>query len=499
MGPNRRWLLVAFIVLLAAGCLGATEDAPTAASSSDEGDADPYVNANATVDHGAIAEAVGEPITVHHDHTDASLHDQSLNAEVVSWSTLGVELGTNGFADFVFHPKEDMVAVAVDGDEEGGFKLVDVNDPEDPEVVGTYWIQGNSIQEVEFTPNGRYVLVNVQDVPAPGPEAQDCQVCIHVVDVTDPAQPERVDLFPVHLVGTHNIEAFADGGDTWVYYTGQPLAGMGSPVGAGSNPPPGNEVGLAVLEEGPDGAHLAKVGSYRHADSYVEGGASFPHDVHVEEHALTGDRLVWAAWWDGGALTIDASEPAAPRTLDVNQERAPSDALAIHQFTPEPEPRDGTLYAWSAPEIGSLETGSGLVRAYDVTDPTSVEQVGTWSLPGDVTIPGRYLVSPHTVDVDPDTQVAAVTHYHAGVWFLDVTDPSDPRTLGFIQPVGEDEPYTGPYWWKKPNFSPDGYVPNAFQAKWQDGLLYVTMRGTGLYVLDYTGPRPADAPAGGAS
>lgn len=499
MRRSNGWLLVALAAAVAAaGCIGAPQDAPDTAAA----DADPasdFVAADGAVDHEAIAEAVGEPIDVHHDHTDASLHDQALNAEVVTWSTLGVELGENGFADFHFFPEEDLAAVAIDGDEEGGFKIVDISDPRNISVLGTYWIQGNSIQEVEVTPDGRHVLMNVQDFPRPGPAATDCQVCIHVVDVTDRSNPELASLFPVHLIGTHNIEAFEEDGTTWIYYTGQPLAGMGSPAGAGSNPPPGNEIGIARLEEGSGGAHLVRVGSFRHADSYVSGGASFPHDVLLREHPVTGDRIAWASWWDGGAITIDASNPAAPRELDVNREREPSDVLRIHQFNPEPEARDGTLYAWSAPEIGSLETGSGVVRAYDATDPSSIEQVGTWSLPGDVTIPGRYILSPHTVDVDPDTQVAAAAHYHAGVWFLDVTDPTNPRTLGFIQPVGDDDVYTGDYWWKKPNFSPDGYVPNAFQSKWKDGYAWTTMRGTGFYVLDYTGPIPADAPASGSS
>ena len=71
------------------------------------------------------------------------------------------------------------------------------------------------------------------------------------------------------------------------------------------------------------------------------------------------------------------------------------------------------------------------------------------------------------------------------------TDPADPRPLAYYFPHGpEDAPYEGPLWWKKPNFNPEGYFPNVYQARWKDDIPWVSERGSGLYVLDYTGPVP---------
>lgn len=488
---SKRALLLGALMIATslAGCIGdAGEEGPEP------------IGEGAGIDHASIAAEIGAPVEMDHDHTDATLHEGSYNMEMVSWSTLDVELGENGFADFVFHDtdEETLVVVAIDGDTRGGFTIADASDPTDIQVLGEYRIAGNGIQEVELSPDGDYVFMNVQDTPPTGPGAQDCQVCIHVVDITDRTDPTRVSLFPVEMLGTHNIEAVDIDGTMYVFYTGQPLY-TSNPIGPGSNPPPGAEVGIAQVVEDADGdIHLVKVQEYRHADDHATGERSFPHDIELETHPLTGQLIMWSSWWQGGAITVDVTDPLTPMELDVVADPAPSEVANIHQFHPEPVPRtvDGEekLYAWSSPEIGQLDSGSGVIRVYDATDPADFEQIATWSLPGDVTIPDAFLMSPHTTDMDPDTGLVVAGHYHAGIWMLDATDPTNPRHVGYAFPIGDPgEAYTGEYWWKKPNFDPDGYVPNVFQAVWHDGLVWTTERGTGLYVYEYTGPIPGQA------
>jgi hypothetical protein len=112
-------------------------------------------------------------------------------------------------------------------------------------------------------------------------------------------------------------------------------------------------------------------------------------------------------------------------------------------------------------------------------------------LPGQVWIPGAYIFSGHITIPDMDRGLLAVSHYHAGVWVLDISDPEDPRHLAYYLPHTDPaDPYLGPVWWKKPNFDPAGFMPNVYQARWHDDLLWVSERGSGLYVLEYTGPVP---------
>lgn len=448
------------------------------------------------IDHEALAALIGSPIEVEHDHHDPSHTDHSggVNLDFVSWNTLDVTLGDHGFANFVFHltDDEELAFVAVDGDTRGGFVIADIADPKNVTAIGSYFMAGNSVQEVRVTPDGRYALMNVQAIPGANQVldlggAAGCTVCMHLFDVSDRTAPVWLDALPVDLMGTHNMHVHEIDGTTYVFYVGQPLS-YEHPSNI-----PGNYVGIAEIVTLPSGgAKLVKVGEWRDPSvSAIDAGRSFPHDVMVYEHPVTGQHIGYLSYWDGGAVTVDFSDPVTPQTLDVNREYGPSGALAVHWFAPEGQVRaDGRLIAWSAPEIGDLSTDAGAIRAYDVTDPADILFLGAWMVP-DTWIPGKYVFSGHTTVDDQERGLLAVSHYHAGVWVLDLTEPETPRHLAYFMPNGDEEgPYEGPIWWKKPNFSPDGFLPNVYQARWHDGLLWVTERGTGLYVLDYTGPVP---------
>jgi hypothetical protein len=451
----------------------------------------PEVDAAGRIDLAAVAANIGTPVVLDHDHNDAALHTGSHNLELVAWSSLGVTLGGNGFANFVLHHTADnrtLAFVAVDGDAEGGFTVADVTDPLHIQVLGGYRTAGSGFQEVRVSPDGRHAFLNVQAVPSPtaiagDPLAPSCSVCIQVVSVSDPTHPVLESALPVEAEGTHNMDVVQYPDGVYVFYVGQPV----DPA----NGPAGNRLGVAKLVEQPGAAAaLVPVGYFAHP-ALQDKGRSFPHDVLVQQHP-DGKRIAYVSHWDGGVATFDATNPMAVTPLGLNTEQAPSDALAIHWTTQEPAKRaDGRTIVWSAPEIGSLGKGTGVIRAYDGSDPANLKQVGTWQLPGNLSIDGRFLLSPHTIAPDMATGLAAVAHYHAGVWVLDIKDPAHPQALGYYFPHGNGtSPYDGPIWWKKPNFSPKGFLPNAFQVRWDNGLLWATERGTGLYALRYTGPVP---------
>lgn len=494
----RSWTALLLALPALAGCLADDGGSPGGDPSSPEllweGD-------DGAILHDNVGRNIGAPIEMEHDHNDALLHTGSHNVELVGYSALGVTLGENGFANFVLHEEDDgtlLAFMASDGDDRAGMVIADVTDPTAMAPLGSVWIDGNNLQEVRVTPDGRFAVINVQVIPdgntpsyfASPDGIADCGVCILVLDVQDRANPGIVSALPVELVGTHNMEFHTIGGQLYLFYVGQPLSVANPDV-------PGNRIGVARFVEPPVGPPLlVNVGTFTHPTTNDD-GRSFPHDVTVAEHPLTGQTLAYVSQWDGGALTFDVSTPeGAPMEIGRNAEPAPSSALAIHWVFQEPAPRaDGRVIAWSAPEIGSLDDGTGVIRAYDVSDPTDLVQLGTWELPGDnLSISGAggaYILSPHVAMPDQATGLLAVAHYHAGVWVLDISDPAQPRALGYYLPHGnETEPYTGEIWWKKPNFNPTGYLPNAYMVRWHDGLLWASERGTGLYALRYTGPVP---------
>lgn len=467
----------ALLLLVLAGCLAGEDGGPSASAL-------PEVDAAGRIDRAAVAANIGAPVVLDHDHNDAALHAGGHNLELVAWSGLGVRLGQNGFANFVLHhvAGHTLAFVAVDGDSEGGFTIADVTNPTRIAVLGSYRAAGSGFQEVRVTPDGRHALLNVQDLPGPGAAGASCGVCIHVVSVSDPARPTLESVFPVEVQGTHNLDVVQYPDGLYVFFVGQPATANNDPVG--------NRLGVARLVDSPAGAVLVPVGTFAHP-ALRDDGRSFPHDILVQAHP-DGRRVAYVSHWDGGVVTFDATNPAAVTPLGVNTEKAPSDALAIHWTMQEPAKRpDGRTIVWSAPEIGSLAKGTGAIRAYDGSDPATLRQIGAWSLPGDLAIEGQFRLSPHTVIPDLATGLAAVAHYHAGVWVLDISDPARPAALGYYFPHGNGTaPYAGDIWWKKPNFNPTGFLPNAYQARWDNGLLWVTERGTGLYALRYTGPVP---------
>jgi hypothetical protein len=503
-GPRVRIAAILLVSLaLVAGCLSST------GTEDDDGLTPPAIAdevVDGAIDPVAVADNIGTPIEMEHDHNDALLHTGHHNLDLVGYSALGVTLGENGFANFVLHDEPDgktTAFIASDGDDRAGLVIADVTDPSHMVPLGSLWIDGNNLQEVRVTPDGLYAVINVQVLtPDPGyfvsPDgAADCGVCILVVDVHDRAHPSVVSALPVELFGTHNMEFHTIGGQLYLFYVGQPLSVANPDV-------PGNRVGIARFVTGVSTgtdtlatAALVPVGTFTHPTT-TDDGRSFPHDVTVAEHPVTGQTLAYVSHWDGGALIFDVSTPelaASATEIARNADASPSSALAIHWMVQEPAKRaDGRVIAWSAPEIGSLDDGTGVIRAYDVTDPTRLEQLGTWTLPGNATISGaggHYILSPHVAMPDQETGLLAVAHYHAGVWVLDMSDPAEPRALGYYLPHGNDtSPYTGEIWWKKPNFDPTGYLPNAYMVRWHDGLLWASERGTGLYALRYTGPVP---------
>ncbi|HEX9766607.1 MAG TPA: hypothetical protein VGA36_07565, partial [Nitriliruptorales bacterium] len=164
------------------------------------------------LDHAAIARRIGHPIEVVHDHRDPTHadHNGGVNLELVSWNTLGITLGENGFANFVFwsDADEDLAYVAIDGDDHGGFVIADVSDPRNITTLGSYFLNGNSVQEVRVTPDGRYAVLNVQTLPGAdwlGHSPMDCNVCLHLFDVSDRTGPVWIDALPIDNIGTHNM------------------------------------------------------------------------------------------------------------------------------------------------------------------------------------------------------------------------------------------------------------------------------------------------------
>ncbi len=431
-----------------------------------------------------------QPIVQTHDHADAALHVGSANVEFVSWSPLiPDEIGEEGFAGLRL--LGDLAFLATDG-AHAGFLIVNVSDPRRPVLVSQYVTGGGASQEAVPSRDGNWVFLNLQRSPDPrtasaAPE-RGTGLGIQVVNVSDKANPRFESFTPVEAFGSHVMFYHEWGGRPHLVFNGQPTR-AGLPDGSSYTEPVGNVVRIARLDDVAGTHRLVPVGEFRYPGSLattVDQGC-FPHDMWVEKHPVTARDVMYVAHWDCGLVTADVTDPANPVYLGVYDDPAPSSVNRIHFARPDPTMRGGRVIAWSGPEIDQSPGEPGYLRAYDVTDPASPAQVGTWRLPGEVENDMPFVFSPHNFDFRGD--LLAVAHYHAGVWVLDASDPTSPRTVGYYLPHGEhDRPFEGAAWRKTPNF-PVVYLPNVYEAKWftapVDGETYllVSERGTGLYAL----------------
>ncbi len=468
-----RWLVLT--MFLTAGCLAA-ETTPE----------------KVALDPEALAALIGTPVEQLHEHTDASQHMASFGLELVNWSPLiPDELGSEGFAGMRII--DGIAYIATDG-AHAGFLIVDVNDPTQPKLLSQYSTPGGASQEAVPSWDGNWVFLNLQRQPSAADLVSDptrgTGTGIQIIDVSDKQNPRFESFVPVEIIGTHVMFYTEIEGKPHLVYNGQPLR-QGLPTGDVYTPPPGNSVKIAeFIEVG--GVHtLRTVGEFRLADSLTArvSQGCFPHDQWVEQHPITGQILLYIAYWDCGAVTVDITNPALPTLLDVDAVMEPSTRNRIHYFRPDPTLRDERVVAWSGPEIDLSPGEPGYLRAYDVTDPSDISQIGHWRLPGEVENDKPYIFTPHNFDYRGD--LLAVAHYHAGVWVLNVSDPTAAHAVAYYFPHGnEDAPFEGEVWRKTPNF-PEAYFPNVFESKWFDApdgktYLLVTERGSGLYVLQLT-------------
>jgi hypothetical protein len=476
-------------------------------SGSGDGTAGDDGSGDAEADDGTSLEPIPEdPITRNHNHTRTDLHTGSANVEQLAWRPfIEGDLGEVGFAGFTFCPSRDLMILANDG-RWGGFLVVDVSDPADPELVSRYKTNSTSTQEARPVDDCSHVLVNAQhfagtyedtetdaEQTATNPEKGN-NWGVEIVDITDPTNPQFVRFRPVErTVGTHNIHTHEIGGDIYVFYTGQPFPLPVLGTGESYTTPAGNFISIQRWSTDP-APHMEPVSEWRYLESYTRtsGDGSFPHDMIIRDDPLSDRVLMHVAHWDGGYVTVDVTDPANPQTRGSHSDPAPTpDVRSTHYAKPDPTLRDGDRITWTGPEIGASEGTPGVVRAYDASDPADPTQINTWSLPDrDAENYKPYIFSPHNFAFQGD--VMALGHYHAGVWLLDVSDPRNVTTLGYYQPHGpEGDPYDGPVWRKQPNF-PVPYAPNVWGAKWiEDGgehYLYTVDRGLGLHVLQLADP-----------
>lgn len=491
-------LLALAAAVALAGCVGVLDDGPLDIGSSSD---DPTDEAREAV------EDVGAPVVQAHDHADPSLHGDARNAEQADYNDLVPEgqFGSVGYGEIEVH---DGLALVARLGPPGGFWIVDVSDPADTEVLGTYTTFGGSTYDVKFCEGTDYVVMGIQDpaanASAARAAAQGDDAAIpgfQVVDISDPADPTFVAAYTVPPYGSHNVYCYTamDGRVLLTSTSSNFLFDPTGEVGVLASDPVFTKVEIAELVDAPSGKEVVKRGAYR---IFFEEQASFlqqrslnnvvyVHDMYVQQHPGTGQHLLYVAHWEAGLRIVDVSDPSAPNEIGHFEEKGPAQYNNIHYVQPAPQRIDGRHVTVLGPEL-LVSQESGYLRVLDTSDPTDPEVLSYWKVPGDLKNTEQLLFSPHNFDIWEGKLYLG--SYHAGSWIVDIGNESrlqDPKAVGFFGPNGpQGESVDGSQVYTREPYFTEGLVPNVWGADYDPGTghVFVSDVATGLYAVEPTGP-----------
>ncbi|WP_435144877.1 LVIVD repeat-containing protein [Halobaculum sp. P14] len=331
------------------------------------------------------------------------------DADTDSFAPLG-RLPLRGAKEAVVSADGDTAYVALTD----GYATVDVSDPAAPTVLAerrgllAERDDGPLRQVYDVKADGdTLVAVGPAHAGAPGPRGAV------VVDVSDPANPERRGVYDTDFP-IHNCDLV----DGHLYLTGNGL--------------PGNP--LVVV----DVASLSAVGRWALTD-HDEDWADVRSALRVVHDVVVRDGVAALAYWDAGTYLLDVSAPSAPSLLGRVPAQSPAelrDPPANEVFAPpgnhhyaEVDPADDLLgvgvESWAVRRDGSLVGGPGGIDLYDVSDPAAPRHLSHVAPPAsrDATYGGVWTTA-HNFELRGGTLYSS--WYHGGVKRHDVSDPAAP-------------------------------------------------------------------------
>lgn len=462
--------VVAVLVCLLSGCLS-SPSSPTPAEA----------RATQSALYDAIEAAIGTPLT--QNGPDPARPSEMFLEHV---ATVTGELGREPAAG------EGYVETAVKGGyaylcrsgPQGGLAIFDVRDIEAPTFTGFLALDAGFEPDIEVTDDGAWAFwetqrAGVPTVPDPTAPGAALPRGIHVIDISDKANPAWVSYTNVLIDGPHSITYANIGGEDYLFASVYSWQYVGTSVGLPPLAPPDVQR-LVIYHLDRAAGTLVEVSTYIDPDAaepnpVTPTGGKMPHDVSIAVHPLTQRTYAYIAYWDLGVVIVDVTDPANPTKVGAADDFGAAGSKEIHMARQSEVLIDGRVFVVAEPEIGQQET-TGYMSIIDVSDPTAPEFVSNWKIPGDADSAngGR---GPHYFDIQQGRVIMA--SYSAGFWVFDLHDADNvaqPRTVGY-------------------SFVPAGgglLGGSAFDAWWASPTHVVASEsGNGLVVLRYTGPRPA--------
>jgi hypothetical protein len=410
-----------------------------------------------------------------HDHADPALHRNAYHFELTDHQALAGN-GQRSSNVHALDVKAGFLFAAVYGNEadnEGGFFIFDVSDPQKPRQVGRYQFPGplGGDRSMEATEDANYVVLGTELIDCAG-HVNPVSPGLYLVDVKDKANPKMAAYEPdrgIHSVAVHRID-----GTDYVFTLASEQRNV-----------------FRIDTSGPV-ARLVRVGDL-----------PIGHDSLVMDDPLLQKPLLYAANGGGGFTINDVSDPANPQQLaEWNIPDREEGMYYIH--TGAVSIIEGRRIVVVTTE--DWEDYPSALWVLDATDLGVIDTLGNWSAPGDhPAMAGMYSMhnprfygdirgGSHGDDGQKSVGTLILTYYHGGVWALDLSTPekrAHPEVVGQYMPSEAGgtpgAPATTPAA-ERAGCPHLAFVtaPLSFDVESGDGVVYVADLHTGLYTLKPT-------------
>lgn len=457
--------LAALLLILPglAGCVGSFGASGPGATTRD-----------AAPDLAGAVEELKTSMRADHEHRDPMLHDEAWGLEVVGYSGLvGHELAPGSYTEIDQMGDHALMVTKLPV---GGFVVADVSDPADPKVLSWYKAGDMYAPDVKFGPRSDYAFLATHDVDQDTQDLFELQTYqspiplgVHAVDITDKENPQWSSYMHCGTSGVHNVNVADIGGTTWVFG-----ACYDSFV---------NRVVIGQFDEAT--GLLVRVNEFSLGD-HVEGNVGSVHDMVVSQDPVDDIPVLTVSYGNEGIVWVDVSDPTAPEVLgqwrwEGSDHVTGDHPRFLHYAELAPMTHHDRRITVAAPEYGSHDH-TGQFWFVDVTDWDAPKLLSTWEVDeaigfdaDDEDPSSLYRYSPHNFKLHHG--VLYLVHNHAGVWAVDFASTAerltDPETLGFY--AGAHDPG---------HDVPIDSAPDFWGIDVDERYLYVSGRGTGLYVLD---------------
>ncbi|MCH8246262.1 MAG: hypothetical protein IH951_07625 [Bacteroidetes bacterium] len=360
-----------------------------------------------------------------------------------------------------------------------GLFIVDISDPRNPTLIAEFPQEDAETHDVKVNAEGTIAVLANQWVRPPEEEEtwEDMTGISHLgltlVDISEKRNPKLLSRWENHdsegkPAPCHNVEIH----DDFVYCTGLWWSDRGLVILDISDPTSPKEVAVAPTPEvaGPEGEDLPR---------WAQPGV-YMHDIYLQLHPMLGRLFGYAAWWDAGLRVYDLTDPTSPLEVANWAWAELGPALQNTYFArPTPSGRLVVVVPALGAEGGS-GFGTGFLSILDLSNPDRVELLSTWSIPGhDWVRRSRSDLWWTLSNFDVTEKRIYLANYAAGVWVIDISDPTDPYAVANFGPESFEPPPSKP---EGPTFWGEGY-PYVHTVEEQDGLVYALDAKSGLYVL----------------